>query len=51
MISALVTLFNPKQNNVDNINRIARQSDRVFVCDNSSVDNSALFAESAPNIV
>ena len=51
MISAIVTLYNPKAENIENINRIAEQAERVFVCDNSSIDNASMFAGSAQNIV
>ena len=51
MISALVTVYNPKPENIANINRIAEQADRVFVCDNSSIDNSLMFTGSAQSII
>ena len=42
---ALVTLYNPTEDCVDNIIRICRQVDHTFLCDNSSRSNSEMFAE------
>lgn len=51
MISALVTMYNPKPENIENINHISEQADRVYVCDNSLNDNSLMFTGSAQNII
>lgn len=43
-ITAIVTLYNPDENVVENVRTFAAQTDRVLLCDNSSNDNAALFA-------
>lgn len=40
-ITSLITLYNPKEENFRNIEILSEQTDRVIVCDNSAVDNSA----------
>lgn len=50
MISAFVSLFNPSVKNIENICSVAKQVDRVFVCDNSSIDNTKMF-EGCPETV
>ncbi len=51
MVTALITLFNPTQKNVENACIIAEQVNRVFLCDNSNDDNSLLFAKCPLNVV
>lgn len=43
MIYALVTLYNPKDDVIININNISKQVDKVFICDNSINSNVELF--------
>lgn len=45
MTSALVTVYHPENTVRDNVRRIARQVDVVYLCDNSSTSNEGLFAE------
>ncbi len=37
---AIITLYYPSENNIENIDLIAKNADAVIVCDNSSMDNS-----------
>ena len=41
MIYAIITLYNPTEEQIDNINAIMKQVDQVIICDNSSTDNSS----------
>ena len=43
MIYALITLYNPSNNVVENIIKIAQFTDFVYLIDNSDTDNSAMF--------
>ncbi len=45
MIYSLVTLYCPGNDVVNNIKSISSQSDKVFVCDNSPVNNGTIFAK------
>ena len=40
---ALITLYHPDDSCAENVRRIAEQTDRVFLCDNSPNENGALF--------
>ena len=42
-VISIVTLYNPKEKHIKNIRNIAKQSDRVIVCDNSIADNNKKF--------
>ena len=44
-VNALVTLYGPKQQQVQNVKRMMAQTDRVFLCDNSSESSRHLFEE------
>ena len=41
MTYAIITLFNPTDKQITNINTIMEQVDQVIICDNSAIDNSA----------
>ena len=43
MIIAIITIYYPKLNHIDNIMRISDQVDKVIVCDNSDKDHFHLF--------
>lgn len=51
MISALVTLYSPTTENVENICTIAKQVDRVFACDNSKADNTFMFLDCPDSVI
>ncbi len=44
-IISLVTVYFPNKGHVSNIKLIAKQSDKVIICDNSSDSNEKLFSE------
>lgn len=43
---SIITFYNPTSENVDNMLRIAEQSDFVIICDNSDENNAFLFRQS-----
>ena len=54
MIYALVTLYNPKDDVIININNISKQVDKVFIYDNSinsNVELSGTGTASSPYVV
>jgi len=51
MITALITLYNPTTENVQNVCAVAEQADRVFACDNSSADNSEMFVDCPDSVI
>jgi len=42
-LTAIVSLYNPQEENVRNVEQLARQADSVILCDNSSVNHVELF--------
>ena len=51
MITALITLYNPSVENINNIYSVTKQADLVFVCDNSSVDNSKMLVDFPDTVI
>ena len=51
MINALVTLYNPTAENIENILSISKQADRVFACDNSARDNTDMFVSCPDSVI
>lgn len=49
-ISALVTIYNPSPEIIDNVMTYSSQVTRVFICDNSSINHSNLF-DAIPNVI
>ena len=45
MIYALVTIYNPAKNVINNIKAISKQVDKVFLCDNSYISHEEMFSE------
>lgn len=43
MITAIVSVFNPDSSNKENVEKIAKQVDKVILCDNSVQSNELLF--------
>ena len=48
MINAIISVYYPTESVRCNVNRIADQVDRVYICDNSSVSNRDLFSTISP---
>jgi len=46
-IAALVILYNPDKNNLDNINSYINQVEKVIIVDNSELSNEVLFAKAS----
>lgn len=44
-VNALVTLYEPNRNQVNNVKKIRDQTDSLILCDNSLNDNQKLFSE------
>ena len=42
-LSMMVTLYNPDKENINNINKYLKYIDKIYLVDNSSIDNSNLF--------
>lgn len=42
-LSMMVTLYNPSDNNIKNVNKYLEYIDKLYIIDNSSIDNSNLF--------
>lgn len=45
-ITAIITLFNPAPNNINNVFALAEHCDRVIICDNSPVNHETMFENS-----
>ena len=43
MIRALITVYHPSENVINNVAAISKQADIVYICDNSSESNSDIF--------
>ena len=44
MIVSLITLYNPETTVIDNVSAISEQSDKVYICDNSPINNGKMFS-------
>ena len=44
-VVALVTVYNPNKNVVNNLKLLSEQVERIILCDNSVYDNLEMFAE------